>query len=279
MNADFHCHSTASDGTLSPTLLARRAADRGVTHWALTDHDVLRGLEEAAAAARACGIVFVPGVEISVTWRGQTIHIVGLGIDPANEALVAGVAATRGSRQGRAAEMARRLDHLGMPGSLQGAYALAEDPDLIGRTHFARYLLAQGHVRNLNEVFDRFLGDGKPAYVPQQWADLADAVGWITGAGGVAVIAHPGRYRLSPSAMDELIVEFRSAGGIGIEVVTGSHDPSQYAHYGALARHHGLKASRGSDFHGPQESRTDLGALPALPSELDPIWSVLAGCH
>jgi hypothetical protein len=279
MNVDLHCHSTASDGTLSPTALAQRAAAGGVTHWALTDHDVLAGLAEARAAAFACGIAFVPGVEVSVTWRGQTIHIVGLGVDPDNPTLAAGVAATRGSRQARAARMGERLDALGMPGALAGALALVDDPDLVSRTHFARYLMAQGHARVMGEVFDRWLGDGKPAYVAQQWAELDDAVAWIRAAGGSAVIAHPGRYRLSHGAMDALIAQFRAAGGVGIEVVTGSHSTDEYATYAALARQHHLLASRGSDFHSPEESRIDLGALPPLPAGVEPIWSILAGCH
>jgi predicted metal-dependent phosphoesterase TrpH len=279
MNVDLHCHSTASDGTLAPGVLANRAADRGVTHWALTDHDVLAGLEEAARAARSRGVVFVPGVEISVTWRGQTIHIVGLGVDPADVTLADGVKRTRGSRLGRAERMAERLTALGMPGALEGALALADHPDLVSRTHFARYLLAQGHARNMGEVFDRWLGDSKPAYVAQQWALLEEAVTWICGAGGVAVIAHPGRYRLSHGAMDDLIGAFRAAGGRGIEVVTGSHSADEYGVYGALARQYGLLASRGSDFHGPEESRIDLGALPPLPEGLEPVWSHLAGCH
>jgi len=274
MNPDLHCHSTASDGTLAPAELARRAHAHGVTHWALTDHDVIRGVKEAGDAARSLGLRFFPGVEISVTWRAQTLHIVGLGIDPDNAALTEGIAATRSSRRARAGRIADKLRAIGIAGADQ-AYSYAEDPDLISRTHFGRFLVERGHAQDISDAFERYLGTGKPAFVPQHWALLEQAVNWISGAGGVAVIAHPGRYKLSADALDQLIDEFKAAGGRAIEVVTGSHSPDQYELFAALARHRGLLGSRGSDFHGPQESKFDLGQLPALPAGVQPVWSVL----
>jgi predicted metal-dependent phosphoesterase TrpH len=274
MNVDFHSHSTASDGMLAPAEVGARAKAHGVTHWALTDHDVLSGLAQAAEAAHDLGIAFFPGVEISVTWRGQTIHIVGVDVDPANDTLRAGVATTRSSRRARADRIAHKLRALGVEDAHR-ACDYAEDPDLISRTHFARFLVDRGFAVNIDDAFARYLGTGRAAYVSQQWAQLHDAAQWIGAAGGIAILAHPGRYKLSAAAMDQLIEEFKAAGGRGIEVVTGSHSPDQYALYAALARSRGLLASRGSDFHGAQESRVDLGELPALPGGIEPVWAAL----
>ncbi len=271
-NFDLHCHSTASDGLLSPAELVRRAAARGVSTLALTDHDELSGLAEARVTAREAGIRFVDGVEISVTWMGVTIHILGLGIDPESEALVHGLESVRNSRAVRAERIAAALTAAGIPGSLEGAYAHAENPRLIGRTHFARFLVARGHVRDVKSVFQRFLVSGKPGHVPHQWASLDNAVGWITASGGRAIVAHPGRYKLSRAEMRRFLDEFRSAGGVGVEVVTGSHTRAQYAEYASLARELRMLASRGSDFHGPQESAVELGSLPPLPGDLKPVW-------
>jgi 3',5'-nucleoside bisphosphate phosphatase len=260
---------------LGPRALAERAAEHGVTHWALTDHDTLGGLEEAGAAATRLGLVFVPGVEISASWRGQTLHVVGLGIDPQAPALIDGLAANRAGRHGRAARIAEKLAGLGIPASLEGALARAEDPELISRTHFARFLVDEGRCADLGEAFARFLGAGRPAYVAQPWAELSEAVGWIIAAGGVAVLAHPGRYRLSAGALGQLIGEFAAAGGRAIEVVTGSHSPDQFALFAALATQHGLLGSRGSDFHGPGLGRCELGAVPPLPASVSPVWRAL----
>lgn len=271
-NFDLHCHSTASDGLLGPAEVVRRAAARGVTTLALTDHDDFSGLEEARDTARQVGISFVDGVEISVSWGGATIHIVGLGIDPESEILVRGLEAVRDSRAVRAERIAEGLAAAGIPGSLEGAYAHAENPRLIGRTHFARFLVQRGHVRDVRTVFQRFLVSGKPGYVPHRWASLGDAVGWISASGGRAIVAHPGRYKLSRAEMRRLLREFKSAGGEGVEVVTASHTRAQYGEYASLARDLGLLASRGSDFHGPQESAVEIGSLPPLPADLVPVW-------
>lgn len=271
MNIDLHCHSNVSDGALPPAEVARRAARGGVQVWALTDHDQLAGLDEAREAAHATGMRFIDGVEISVTWRGSTVHVVGLRIDPLNAALDAGLARVRGGRIERARRMAQEFKDAGIDGAFEGALRHAENPAMVSRTHFARYLAEIGVVAEMKEAFGKYLVPGKPGYVPHQWAVLADAVGWILGAGGQAVLAHPGRYGLSAAAMDALLAEFRAAGGEAIEVVTGSHSPEQYRQFGAVALHQGFAASRGSDFHGPAEG-AEFGTLPPLDPALRPVW-------
>jgi len=275
LNADLHCHSTVSDGTLPPEQLARRAKDHGVALWSLTDHDEVSGQHRAAAAARAVGLDYLSGVEISVSYAGQTIHVVGLGIDPDDAALRNGLADTREGRGRRARAIGDSLAAAGIDGALDGAQALAGNPQMVTRTHFARWLVATGVCRDTHEVFRRYLVSGKPGYVAQQWATLRDAVGWIHGAGGIAVIAHPARYRISANQEWALFEEFKAHGGRGVEVQTASHSDADVAKYSALAQQHGLLASRGSDFHGPGESRIELGALPALPAGLTPVWSEL----
>ena len=272
---DLHSHSIYSDGTLTPAQLVVRAAQRGVTVLALTDHDVTGGLAEARVAAAEHRIRLIDGVEISVTWRGHTLHIVGLAIAPAYAALQAGLATIRSGRLDRAREMALAFTSLGIDRSLEGAQEFADNPELISRTHFARFLVERGVVKDMNAAFKRFLGAGQPCYVPLQWASLGDAVRWIRESGGVAVIAHPGRYPLDSAAMCELLAEFRDLGGQAIEVVTGSHKPHQYRTFAKYAQHYGLAASTGSDFHSPDESYHDLGSLPALPRGCAPVWELL----
>ncbi|MBS0308195.1 MAG: PHP domain-containing protein [Proteobacteria bacterium] len=271
-NIDLHCHSNISDGTLTPAAVAARAHANGVDVWALTDHDELDGIPEAREAAGDFGMRYVPGVEISVTWAGQTIHIVGLRIDETNADLMQGLAATRGGRAARAEEMAQQLAAVGIPGAYEGALRFVGNPDLISRTHFARFLVESGVCADVPDVFKNYLVDGKPGFVPHRWATLQNAVQWIRNAGGVAIIAHPGRYHFTDLAFDAFVQEFKQVGGVGMEVVTGSHTPEQYDYYAGVARTHGLLASRGSDFHGPGESRIDLGALPPLPPGLTPVW-------
>ncbi len=273
INADLHCHSTVSDGLLAPREVAARAAAHGVTLWALTDHDEVGGQAAAREAAESLGMDYLPGVEISVTWAGRTLHIVGLGIDPDDAALVQGLERTRSGRSARAEDMAEALGKLGIHGAYAGALSYAGNPDMISRTHFARFLVEHGHCRDIAEVFDRYLGEGKPGFVSHRWARLADAIGWIRGAGGVAVMAHPGRYTLTLLEHEALFDEFKDLGGEGVEVVTGSHTPDQYARYADVARRYGLLASRGSDFHGPGEGRVELGELPPLPDNLTPVWN------
>ena len=275
INADLHCHSTISDGTLSPTTLAARARANGVQLWALTDHDEISGQREAATAAQALGLDYLTGVEISVTFANTTVHIVGLGFDFDDAPLAYGLQETRGGRGTRAQDMAQQLALAGIPGAYEGALRYAGNPQLISRTHFARYLVEQGVCHDTSEVFRRFLTEGKPGFVPHRWARLGDAVRWIREAGGVAVIAHPARYDLTPTEEYALFSEFSQHGGQAVEVVTGSHTPAEYAIYADMAREFGLAASRGSDFHSPQESHTDLGQLPPLPTGLTPVWELL----
>lgn len=276
INADLHCHSNVSDGTLSPEALAERAHANGVQLWALTDHDELGGLQRARAAALGLGMDYLTGTEISVSFAGQTVHIVGLGFDASNAALAAGLAATRGGRLQRAHEMAAGLAQVGIAGAFEGALRYVGNPDLISRTHFARFLVETGVCPDTHSVFRRYLTEGHPGYVPHRWAKLGDAVRWITQAGGVAVIAHPGRYRFTPTEEYALFTEFIAHGGRAVEVMTGSHSAAEQQRYAEAAVEFGLAASRGSDFHAPGESRTELGALPDLPGGLTPVWELLA---
>jgi 3',5'-nucleoside bisphosphate phosphatase len=273
MRYDLHCHSTRSDGLLSPSTVVRRAAERGVEVLALTDHDEVAGLDEARDAAREAGIGFVEGSELSVTWRDTTVHIVALGIDPDNSALASGLDAVRKGRDVRARRIGESLAEAGIPDTFDGALAYVTSERLISRTHFARHLIDAGHARDMKDAFKRFLTSGKPGHVPHAWATLAEALGWIHAAGGAAVIAHPGRYKLSAAELRALIADFRDLGGDALEIVSPSHTARQYDDFAALARRFGLKASCGTDFHGPGESRFDFGELPPLPAGVDPVWA------
>lgn len=272
MNADLHCHSTVSDGVLSPSALATRAHAQGVDLWSLTDHDALGGLDEASEAAADLGMAFLPGVEVSVTWAGRTVHVVGLGINAQAPDLQAGLQRLREGRIARGRRIADRLIELGLPDTYDGALGLATNPGLLNRTHFGRYLVAKKICANMREAFTRYLGDGKPGDVRTQWASLEDALAWIQEADGKAILAHPGRYTYDDTALHALFDVFKQLGGKGIEVVTGSHRPDQYQTYARIARQYGFEASRGSDFHAPSESQVDLGSLPPLPADLLPVW-------
>ena len=274
-HADLHCHSTFSDGTLTPAQLAQRARTAGVTLWALTDHDELAGIPDAQQAASAQGLDFLAGVEISVSFAQACVHIVGLGVDPAHPALQQGLADLRNSRGPRAQEMGRQLEAVGIPNAYEGALRYVGNPALISRTHFARHLVETGVCKDIPEVFKHYLADGKPGHVPQRWASLQEAVGWITQAQGVAVMAHPARYGFTANEEHALFSSFCAGGGQAVEVVTGSHAPHEYATYAALARELGLAATRGSDFHSPQESKIDLGGLPPDLPGLQPVWDLL----
>lgn len=276
LNADLHCHSTASDGTLKPQELAARAKANGVEMWALTDHDETQGVAEAKAAAQALGLSFVAGVEISVTFAQETLHIVGLNIDPGNAILRLGLKTLRAGRDQRAAQMGEQLAKVGIKGAYEGALKFVGNPALVSRTHFARFLVEQGVCANTSDVFRRYLTHGKPGYVKHEWARLSEAVGWIRASGGVAVIAHPGRYKLTPTEEMAMFDEFKTVGGEGVEVITGSHSTSDFVKYAEWANKLELLASRGSDFHSPSESHTDLGdwtRLPAIAAHLTPVWS------
>lgn len=272
---DLHCHSRYSDGTLSPADLARQAHAQGVDLWALTDHDTLAGQTEARASTEALGLAWVSGVEVSAGFLGQTIHVVGLGVDVRHPGLEQLLAANRASRIPRAQAMAAGLAAQGIPNAYAGALHYAQDPAQLSRTHFARYLVEIGRCRSVAEVFRRYLTPGKPGYAPHQWASLSACVGQIRAAGGVAVLAHPARYKLPALQVQLLFDTFAEHGGQGIEVVTSAHTPAQVQQYAAVARERGWVASCGSDFHSPQESRCLLGALAPLPGRLRPVWDLL----
>lgn len=268
---DLHSHSIASDGTLSPDELVRKAHGQGVRVLALTDHDTTAGLEQAQQAAVATGLTLVPGVEVSVTWERRTVHIVGLHVDPADATLQAGLAGLREFRKWRAEEIGRRLAKAGVPDALAGASRHAKG-SIIGRTHFAHYLVEIGRAASVRDVFKRFLVQDKPGHVAGKWASLEEAVRWIRSAGGQAVIAHPARYRLTATKLRKLMDEFMACGGEGMEVVTGSHSRDECAAMAAHVRRQGLWASCGSDYHGPENPWIDLGKLPPLPADCRPIW-------
>jgi hypothetical protein len=275
LNADLHCHSNVSDGTLAPEALAARAHAHGVELWSLTDHDELGGQQRARDAALGLGLAYLAGTEISVSFAGETVHIVGLGIDPADEALRAGLAMTRGGRRERALQIGAELAKVGIAGAYEGALRYVSNPELISRTHFARWLVEAGVCEDTHAVFRRYLAVGLPGYVPHRWARLGDAVRWVRDAGGVAVIAHPARYRYTPTEEYALFTEFIAHGGRGVEVMTGSHSAAEQARYADTALEFDLLASRGSDFHSPEESRVELGSLPDLPARLTPVWQAL----
>jgi hypothetical protein len=276
LNADLHCHSVVSDGTLTPEALAARAKANGVQLWALTDHDEIGGQERAMAAAKTLDMKYLTGVEISITFAGKTVHIVGLGFDHTNPDLVQGLRNTRGGRAERAKEMSEGLAKVGIHGAYEGALQYAGNHELISRTHFARFLVESGVCKDTSEVFRKYLTENKPGFVPHRWASLENAVNWITGAGGVAVIAHPARYGFTANEEYALFTEFKNHGGRGVEVITGSHSSADALQYAEAALEYELAASRGSDFHSPDESHTDLGTLPWLPGQLTPVWELLS---
>ncbi len=268
---DLHTHSTASDGTLPPAELVQAAAAAGVDVMALTDHDTLAGLDEARQMAEQQGVRLIPGVEISVTWQGATVHILGLNVNSECEALQQGLVGLREYRSWRAEEIGRRLDKKGIGGAFEAACALSTGK-LVSRTHFARFLVAEGYARDVREVFRKYLVQGKPGHVPGKWAALEDAVGWIVQAQGTAVIAHPARYNMTRNKLRKLIAAFKEAGGRGLEVVSGSHSKDEYLTMARHAKDFGLLSSAGSDFHDPKNPWIALGRLPPLPHGCDPVW-------
>lgn len=273
LNVDLHCHSTASDGWLEPAAVVRRAHANGVDMLALTDHDTLAGFDEASRTAQEIGLRLLPGVEISVTHADDTVHIVGLNVSPDSPELVAGLATVRTGRRERAQRISDELEKVGIEGALEGALRFVHNTDMIGRAHFARYLVDIGRQPDTASVFRHYLAKGKPGYVDHEWASLADAVSWIRAAGGVAVIAHPARYRLTPQGMDALFDDFVACGGEAVEVVSGAHSKDEVRRFAEFARRYDLLASRASDFHGVTESPVDLGGCMPLPAGLKPVWS------
>lgn len=273
-NYDLHCHSTASDGTLSPTELVQRAREHGVTALALTDHDTVAGIAEAQTAATATGVKLIPGIELSSSWQNKCFHIVGLGINPAYPPLAEATRNLQIMRMERAEKIADKLEKKHIPGALEAVKKAAGD-GMITRSHFADFLLSQFHVSSQQEAFDRYLGAGKAAFVPTAWSELELTVNWITGAGGIAVLAHPLRYKLTASWMKRLLTAFKEAGGQGIEVVTGRYDADEIKRVANYAISFDLAGSVGSDFHSPANPWVELGRLAPLPTNIKPVWELL----
>lgn len=270
---DLHCHSTASDGSLTPTELIVRAKAKGVTSLALTDHDTINGQQEAKDAAQENAINFISGVELSTTWENKCFHIVGLNIDPKHSGLTQGISKLQTLRAERTKTIALKLEKKAITGSYEAVIKAAKG-GMVTRTHFSNYLLDQHHVSTQQEAFDRYLGEGKPAFVSTVWAELHDAINWINQAKGVAVVAHPLRYKLTVSWMRRFLSFFKEAGGQGIEVVTGHSNPDEIRRAILYAKHYDLFASVGSDFHTPDNQWVELGRLPPLPATVTPIWEL-----
>ena len=270
---DLHCHSTASDGALSPSALVYRAHQQGVSVLALTDHDTTMGLSQARSCAADLGLCLINGIELSASWQNKCLHIIGLGIDPDYEPLATATAQLRTSRLERAVKIAEKLEKKRITGALVGVQKAAGD-GMITRSHFANFLLSQFHVSTQQEAFDRYLGKGKPAYVSTTWAEMALAIQWITQSGGVAVLAHPLRYQLTASWMKRLLGAFKDAGGQGIEVITGRTNPDEIKLLANYAISFGLAGSVGSDFHNPVNPWLELGRLAPLPETVQPVWEL-----
>ena len=268
---DLHSHTLRSDGVLTPTQLVQRAADKGVDVLALTDHDVTDGIAEASAAADQVGIELIPGVEVSVSWEGRTIHVVGLAIDTANPELDRGLAELRAMRNERGRDIGERLERAGVDNAHAGASEYAHG-EILSRTHFARFLVDRGYAADVGKAFRDYLRKGKPGHVRNDWVSLEQGVSWIRAAGGAAVIAHPARYKMSAGAMRRMLGEFRECGGHGVEVVCGNYNASEAERFARLARDFDLLSSCGSDFHGPEQHWLELGKLPPFPSGCTPVW-------
>lgn len=274
-NYDLHCHSTASDGALSPTELVQRAHEYGVTSLALTDHDTVTGLNEAQAAATATGIKLIPGIELSSSWKNKCFHIVGLGINPDYPPLREATRNLQVMRMERAEKIADKLEKKNIPGALEAVKKNAGE-GMITRSHFANFLLSQFHVSTQQEAFDRYLGTGKAAFVATTWTDMEQAIKWITQSGGVAVLAHPLRYKLTASWINRLLAAFKEAGGLGIEVVTGRYSADEIRVIANYAKRFELAGSVGSDFHSPDNQWIELGRLAPLPDNIKPVWELLS---
>jgi 3',5'-nucleoside bisphosphate phosphatase len=268
---DLHTHSHCSDGSLRPAELVQRATSAGIEVLALTDHDTIAGLEEAQGAAGHCGIRLVPGVEISASWRSQAIHVLGLWIDPAAARLQSMLNSQADRRRLRMRRICAALSKLGLPGTALLA-AVEAHPGLPTRSHLAGALVAGGHVNRTDDAFRKYLGAGRAAHVAVDWPPLAQVVGWIVEAGGVASLAHPVRYALSSAARNQLLADFVAAGGGALEVVTGGNGAQHSQACAMLAVKFGLKGSVGSDFHNPQLTWNPLGRLAKLPDCVVPVW-------
>lgn len=270
---DLHCHSTASDGALSPTDLVKRAAENHVTTLALTDHDTTKGLWEARTSANLLDINLINGIEISSQWEKLGVHIVGLNINPENESLQNIITQLHIMRTERAEKISQKLAKKGIPNALENVQKMATN-DMITRVHFANFLVAQAYVSSISEAFDRYLGDGKAAYVSTIWTPLEIAVQTIYAAGGIAVLAHPLRYKLTATRMKKLLNTFKDVGGQAIEVVTGRYNPDEMRVLANYATQFNFAGSVGSDFHNPINPWLELGKLAPLPEKIKPVWEL-----
>lgn len=268
---DLHCHSTASDGALTPEDLVARAAEQGVSHLALTDHDTIAGLAQARARGQELGLSLITGVELSCVWRSHTIHVVGLDFDEADSAFLEALAQQNENRWQRARLIADKLARLKVDGLLEKATALAGG-DVPGRPHFAQVLVNAEVVPKTAHAFKRYLGSGKPGDVKACWPELSEVVQWITDAGGIAVLAHPRKYRLTATRLRELTADFRRAGGRAIEVSVSGQSSGDLGFVAELARRERLLASQGSDFHFPGAPWCELGRIMKMPEGLEPVW-------
>lgn len=270
---DLHCHSTASDGDFSPTELIKRAAKNAVTTLALTDHDTIDGLAEAKMCADELKITLINGIEISTQWEKQCLHIVGLNIEPQHESLQKIIHEAKIMRQQRAEKIAVKLEKKGISGAIDFVQKSPID-GMITRSHFAHFLVSQFHVSTLQEAFDRYLGDGKSAYVSTTWTPLETVIQAIRDAGGIPVVAHPLRYKLTTTRMKKMLTVFKNAGGLAMEIVTGRYNPDEMRILANYANQFELVGSVGSDFHSPENQWIDLGRLAPLPNSVKPVWEL-----
>lgn len=272
---DLHCHSINSDGAHSVVAVLDMVKQNGGKYIALTDHDTVCGVAEARSYAKSLELNFIAGVEISVTWNKTLIHILGLGIDENNQELIKNLEQLRSLRLSRGQKIAEKLAKLGIPNALEGALKYCSNENALSRTHFARFLVDNGYAK-ANRVFDKYLANGKPAYVAQEWTSLENAISWIKNSGGYAVIAHPSRYRLTHTKLQNLINDFKTAGGIGIEVISSSHSETDAMSIAQLANKNDLLGSIGTDFHNIDSyPRLRVGINYPLPSICKPIYQLL----
>jgi len=271
MQYDLHTHTTESDGKFTPDELITQAEIAGIDVLAITDHDTISGLAKAYQAVLNKNISLISGVELSVSWCNRSFHIVGLNINPENNLLVDSLAEHKQQRESRAIKIGEQLDKCGIPNAYDGAKQLASD-EAITRNHFARFLVNNGHAKNINDVFKKYMVKNKPGYVKTHWINMEDGIDLLNQSGGTAVLAHPLRYKLTGTWIRKLLTAFKQAGGLGIEIVTGNSTQNEVLLAADYARHFELSGSVGSDFHGHENNGIHLGKLNKLPKDIVPVW-------